>query len=80
MGYPGPSDTRPAIFCISSSLGVATNNSRKNVLSILDYVSLYDVCTILMRPQLKESAWQRTAMLQATTAQRGTEKGLRIIE
>ena len=55
MGHPGPSETRPPIFRISSSLGAATNNCRKAVLSILDHVLLRDGCTILMRPQLKEN-------------------------
>lgn len=51
MGHPGPSETRPPIFCISSSLGAATTNSRKAVLSILDHVLLHDGCTISARPQ-----------------------------
>lgn len=48
MGQPGPLET---IIFISSSLGAATNNSRKAVLSVLDHLLLHDGCTILMRPR-----------------------------
>lgn len=50
-GHPGPSETRPPIFCIHSSLGAATYNSRTAILSILDHVLLRGGCTVSMRPQ-----------------------------
>lgn len=49
----------PITDFISRSLGVATDNSRKVVLSVLDHLFLQDGCTIPMRPHQR----QRTAVL-----------------